>query len=62
MSSQLVEQNTEGQCNSECKTIERTCQEVCLGLELSVHLPLLLQQLDLSTESGKIRDEKLCSL
>ncbi|XP_023516412.1 uncharacterized protein LOC111780286 [Cucurbita pepo subsp. pepo] len=25
---ELVEQNTEGQCNSECKTIERTCQEV----------------------------------
>uniref|UniRef100_A0A803P2X6 Saposin B-type domain-containing protein n=1 Tax=Cannabis sativa TaxID=3483 RepID=A0A803P2X6_CANSA len=24
----LVEQNTEGQCNSKCKTIERTCQEV----------------------------------
>ncbi|XP_023531313.1 uncharacterized protein LOC111793593 [Cucurbita pepo subsp. pepo] len=25
---ELVEQNTEGQCNSECKTIERACQEV----------------------------------
>lgn len=24
----LVEQDSEGQCNSECKTIERTCQEV----------------------------------
>eukprot|EP00268_Persea_americana_P069518 TRINITY_DN988_c0_g1_i3.p1 TRINITY_DN988_c0_g1~~TRINITY_DN988_c0_g1_i3.p1 ORF type:complete len:261 (+),score=67.43 TRINITY_DN988_c0_g1_i3:115-897(+) len=24
----LVEQDTEGQCNSECKTIERACQEV----------------------------------
>ncbi|KAK2993419.1 hypothetical protein RJ640_021638 [Escallonia rubra] len=25
---ELVEQDTEGQCNSECKTIERACQEV----------------------------------
>lgn len=25
---ELVEQEAEGQCNSECKTIERTCQEV----------------------------------
>lgn len=25
---QLVEQDSEGQCNSECKTIERACQEV----------------------------------
>ncbi|TYK10113.1 nucleophosmin isoform X1 [Cucumis melo var. makuwa] len=25
---ELVDQNTEGQCNSECKTIERACQEV----------------------------------
>ncbi|XP_010915325.1 uncharacterized protein [Elaeis guineensis] len=25
---ELVEQGTEGQCNSECKTIERACQEV----------------------------------
>ncbi|KAJ7973730.1 hypothetical protein O6P43_003918 [Quillaja saponaria] len=25
---ELVEQDSEGQCNSECKTIERTCQEV----------------------------------
>lgn len=25
---QLVEQESEGQCNSECKTIERACQEV----------------------------------
>ncbi|KAG8367267.1 hypothetical protein BUALT_Bualt16G0054700 [Buddleja alternifolia] len=25
---QLVEQSSEGQCNSECKTIERACQEV----------------------------------
>ncbi|CAK7352682.1 unnamed protein product [Dovyalis caffra] len=24
----LIEQDTEGQCNSECKTIEQTCQEV----------------------------------
>ncbi|KAI3956913.1 hypothetical protein MKX01_000947 [Papaver californicum] len=28
---ELVEQDTEGECNSECKTIERTCQEI-LGL------------------------------
>lgn len=25
---QLVDQDTEGECNSECKTIERACQEV----------------------------------
>ncbi|RWR73587.1 Saposin B [Cinnamomum micranthum f. kanehirae] len=25
---ELIEQDTEGQCNSECKTIERACQEV----------------------------------
>lgn len=25
---ELVEQGTEGQCNSECKTIERACQEI----------------------------------
>ncbi|GFP84557.1 hypothetical protein PHJA_000599600 [Phtheirospermum japonicum] len=25
---ELVEQDSEGQCNSECKTIERACQEV----------------------------------
>ncbi|XP_052198491.1 LOW QUALITY PROTEIN: uncharacterized protein LOC127805765 [Diospyros lotus] len=25
---ELIEQDTEGQCNSECKTIERTCQEI----------------------------------
>lgn len=25
---QLVEQDSEGQCNSECKTIERACQDV----------------------------------
>ncbi|XP_077217121.1 uncharacterized protein LOC143851537 [Tasmannia lanceolata] len=25
---ELVDQDTEGQCNSECKTIERACQEV----------------------------------
>lgn len=28
---QLVEQDSEGQCNSECKTIERACQEVRLS-------------------------------
>ena len=28
ISFQLVEQDSEGQCNSECKTIERACQEV----------------------------------
>lgn len=27
---QLEEHDYEGQCNSECKTIERACQEVCL--------------------------------
>ncbi|CAA0829205.1 Unknown protein [Striga hermonthica] len=26
----LVEQDSEGQCNSECKTVERACQEVRL--------------------------------
>jgi hypothetical protein len=25
---QLVEHDSEGQCNSECKTIERACQDV----------------------------------
>ncbi|KAJ6435280.1 hypothetical protein OIU84_000464 [Salix udensis] len=25
---ELIEQETEGQCNSECKTIEQTCQQV----------------------------------
>lgn len=25
---QLVEQESEGECNTECKTIEKACQEV----------------------------------
>lgn len=32
---QLVEQDSEGQCNSECKTIERACQEVRLLLSVT---------------------------
>lgn len=32
---QLVEHDSEGQCNSECKTIERACQEVSFGALLS---------------------------
>lgn len=39
---QLVEQDSEGQCNSECKTIERACQDVRFSESF---LPLLLGQL-----------------
>jgi len=35
---QLEEQDSEGQCNSECKTIERACQEVCVYFKFNSHL------------------------
>ena len=35
---QLEEQDSEGQCNSECKTIERACQEVCVYFKFKLHL------------------------
>uniref|UniRef100_M1AFM2 Saposin B-type domain-containing protein n=1 Tax=Solanum tuberosum TaxID=4113 RepID=M1AFM2_SOLTU len=40
---ELIEQDSEGQCNSECKTIERACQDVS-SPTYSVHLMLAVMQ------------------
>lgn len=44
---QLVEQDSEGQCNSECKTIERACQDVSFP---TYYVHLVLVMMHTSTE------------
>jgi hypothetical protein len=34
---QLVEQDEEGHCNAECKTIERACQEVVSSIYFELY-------------------------
>lgn len=44
---QLVEHDSEGQCGSECKTIERACQEVKFQKHSSCDTPLELNAKEL---------------
>ena len=44
---QLVDQDVEGLCNSECKTIERACQEVSSGLSIILVIGLLIFDISL---------------
>uniref|UniRef100_A0A3Q7H7T4 Uncharacterized protein n=1 Tax=Solanum lycopersicum TaxID=4081 RepID=A0A3Q7H7T4_SOLLC len=60
---QLVEQDSEGQCNSECKTIERACQDVMDYSDTDVAEYLYKSKSDLdSLKSFLCKDlTKVCS-
>ncbi|KAL5975591.1 hypothetical protein ACLOJK_019916 [Asimina triloba] len=61
---ELVEQDAEGQCNSECKTIERACQEVMGYYDTDVAEFLYKSKLQLDSLVNFLCDDlsKACSV
>lgn len=56
LSYQLVEQDSEGQCNSECKTIEQACQEVWHSSYLILNVFVFPIHLEMERERQRERE------